>query len=511
MTLLEKAPVPATQLSHLQLLQALLHEQRSVAEFLKQENASLKYQLHWFKQQLFGDKSEKWLIDNPNQFAFGEILQDVGSEQPPETESITCERRKKHRPDGCVTDQGLRFTEGVPVELIHIPAPEIQGKNADQTLSTAAAPSGLFDRSFGDVSFIAGTPVEKYRYHLPHLKEFEGVLLSNFMRDNMDILRTGLNTVSMGDHMPVNSPQSDKGSNAGEGISIPGMQQHAELSFLESRTIVSVNCENKVEQPLKMMAEGSRKEEDALERVHSLASYYPLASCPYPFIKENAISGYCFDIDGVQYESLEQEKAFPLLTESAIIGDIPEKNKTLYQQCFESRIVQILQKGVAGCISYRQTDKIRNWWGSGEVTLGASCHMLANYLAFGINFYDDIDRTHAQWEDWYMSLPEAKTLPFDPASLLKGDIVQFCETFVDGVKPIHSQFYLGNSLYISAFGCLSNIAIHKLEESISRYSEQFNTIRIVRRDKTEIDPVPEWINCPQSDSFFPLIAKFVER
>lgn len=329
----------------------------------------------------------------------------------------------------------------------------------------------------------------------------------------MDILRTGLNSMSPGDHLPVNSPQSDKDSNAGEGIFIPGTQQNAELSFLKSRTIVSVNCENKVEQPLKTMAEDRCKEADAPERVHSLASYYSLASCPYPFIKGNAISGYCFDIDGVQYETLGQEKAFPLLTESAIIGDIPEKNKTLYQQCFESRIVQILQKGVAGCISYRQTEKGRNWRGSGEkATPGASCHMLANYLAFGINFYDDIDRTYAQWEDWYMSMPEAKTLPFDPASLQKGDIVQFCETSVDDVvKPIHSQFYLGNSLYISAFGYQENIAIHKLEESISKYSEQFNTIRIVRRDKTEIDPVPEWINCPQSDSFFPLIAKFVER
>nr|WP_257285678.1 IS66 family transposase [Endozoicomonas sp. SESOKO1] len=91
----------------------------------------------------------------------------------------------------------MRFTEGVPVELIHIPAPEMQGEDADQyeiidhkythrlvqrpgsyvilkyqrdvvrhkgdqTLSTAAAPSGLFDRSFADVSFIARLLVEKY-------------------------------------------------------------------------------------------------------------------------------------------------------------------------------------------------------------------------------------------------------------------------------------------------------------------------------------------------------------
>ena len=54
-------PVPATEPSLLQLLQqlqVLLQEQTSEAESLKQENASLKHQLDWFKQQLFGEKSE---------------------------------------------------------------------------------------------------------------------------------------------------------------------------------------------------------------------------------------------------------------------------------------------------------------------------------------------------------------------------------------------------------------------------------------------------------------------
>ncbi len=188
-------PVPASQPSHLQLLkqlQVLLQEHKSVNEHLKQENESLKHQLAWFKQQLFGEKSEKRLIVNPNQLALGDILKNIESPEVPETETITYERRKKHRPDDCVIDQGLRFTEGVPVELIHIPAPEMQGEDAgqyeiidhkythrlvqrpgsyvilkyqrdvvrhkgDQTLSTAAAPSGLFDRSFADVSFIAGS------------------------------------------------------------------------------------------------------------------------------------------------------------------------------------------------------------------------------------------------------------------------------------------------------------------------------------------------------------------
>ena len=44
---------------------------------------------------------------------------------------------------------------------------------ADKSLSTAAAPSGLFDRSFADVSFIAGILVEKYRYHLPLYRQHQ--------------------------------------------------------------------------------------------------------------------------------------------------------------------------------------------------------------------------------------------------------------------------------------------------------------------------------------------------
>ncbi len=204
-------PVPANQSSHLQLLQqlqVLLQEHKSANKHLKQENESLKHQLAWFKQQLFGEKSEKRLIVNPDQLALGEILKGIESPEVPETETITCERKKKHRPDDCVTDQGLRFTEGVPVELIHIPAPEMQGEEADQydiidhkythrlaqrpgsyvilkyqrdvvrhkadqTLSTAAAPTGLFDRSFADVSFIAGLLVEKYRYHLPLYRQHQ--------------------------------------------------------------------------------------------------------------------------------------------------------------------------------------------------------------------------------------------------------------------------------------------------------------------------------------------------
>ena len=121
-------PVPANVSPELQLLQQM---QGLLAE-RDQEIASLKHQLNWFKQQLFGEKSEKRLVDNPDQLALGEILKDKPEEQDIPTETITYERRKKQRPEDCVTDQGLRFNDDVPVELIPMVAPELKGEDADQ-------------------------------------------------------------------------------------------------------------------------------------------------------------------------------------------------------------------------------------------------------------------------------------------------------------------------------------------------------------------------------------------
>ncbi|WP_252178429.1 IS66 family transposase [Endozoicomonas sp. 4G] len=204
-------PAPTTAPSSLQLLQqmqALLVERDQKLVERDQKIASLEQQLAWFKQQLFGEKSEKRLIENPDQLSLGEILQGKPKEQEVPTETITYERRKKSRPEDCVTDQGLRFTEDVPVELIPMPAVEMQGEDADQyevidykytyrlaqrpasyvilkyqrevvrhkpsqTLTTVAAPSGLFDRSFADVSFIAGLLVEKYRFHAPLYRQHQ--------------------------------------------------------------------------------------------------------------------------------------------------------------------------------------------------------------------------------------------------------------------------------------------------------------------------------------------------
>ena len=101
---------------------------------LREERDALKQQLDWFKRQLFGRKSEKRLLDNPDQLDLSALLGDVERpSEPPPTEKITYTRRKgKQRSEDCVTESGLRFDERVPVEVIELSAPQLQGPEADQ-------------------------------------------------------------------------------------------------------------------------------------------------------------------------------------------------------------------------------------------------------------------------------------------------------------------------------------------------------------------------------------------
>lgn len=177
-------------------------EQRAL---LEAEIQSLKIQLDWLKKQLFGEKSEKRLIDdNPNQASLLEGLETPSeNNQEPATEEITCKRRKgKQRDDGCVTDQGLRFDEDVPIERIELSAAGLNEQNKDeydvigekitrrlaqrpgsyvvleyvrpvvkhkasQQLATVPAPSAIFDSCMADVSVLVGLLVDKFVYHMP--------------------------------------------------------------------------------------------------------------------------------------------------------------------------------------------------------------------------------------------------------------------------------------------------------------------------------------------------------
>lgn len=178
------------------LRQELSAVQRQLAEAL--------HQLDWFKRQLFGQKSEKRIIDPAVQPS---LLAGLVKDAPPlpaadpvETRTVT--RRKKHR-DGCVHDSGLRFDARVPVRVIDVPVPPgAQGEviathhtyklaqrrasyeildyrcpvlkeAASGTLATTPVPASVFPGSIADVSFLAGLLVDKFAYHLPLYRQHQ--------------------------------------------------------------------------------------------------------------------------------------------------------------------------------------------------------------------------------------------------------------------------------------------------------------------------------------------------
>lgn len=206
---------------------------RSENAELREKEKQLEQQLDWFKRQLFGRKSEKVVIDTPDQLdldLFGERAESLSEES---IEQITYSRRKKDRGDS-VTDSGLRFDETVPVEVIELEAPELSGEDADdfevisrrithrlaqrpgayvvleyrrpvvkrksdQAVWTTLAPGAVLERCFGDVSFLAGLLVDKLVYHLPLYRQHQrlsacGITLSrstltNYVHRSIELLR----------------------------------------------------------------------------------------------------------------------------------------------------------------------------------------------------------------------------------------------------------------------------------------------------------------------------------
>lgn len=180
-------------------------------QLIQSENQTLKPQLDWFKNQLFGQKSEKRLIeDNPQQLSLGESILPTSTPATNDTESIhyTRKKSKKDFRQDSVNDKGLRFSADVPVQEIHLSAPELEGDQADdytvisekvsyrlaqrpgsyvvlkyirpvvkqkstQTIASPAIPAAIIEKSYADVSLIAGVMIDKFMYHLPLYRQHQ--------------------------------------------------------------------------------------------------------------------------------------------------------------------------------------------------------------------------------------------------------------------------------------------------------------------------------------------------
>src|SRR5579884_665436 len=182
-------------LSHCELI-SIARSQAQTIETLTAQLASVVHRLEWFERNLFGTKSERLrVLENDQQLALGEVLAPPDTSTPAKERTVAAHTRRVHQRDAAAAEQTESvpfFDESrVPIELIELPVPEIEGLEAGQfeiigqkvthrlaqrpgsyvilkyvrplvkrrdteTIHCAPAPAGVLEGSRADVSFLVG-------------------------------------------------------------------------------------------------------------------------------------------------------------------------------------------------------------------------------------------------------------------------------------------------------------------------------------------------------------------
>lgn len=168
--------------------------------------ADLSRQVDWFKRQMFGEKSERRLVDHdPMQPSLGQDFDSIPTDSPAKKTTVGAhERERKPKVPGADSEESAQFFDAtkVPVEVIEVANPDIEGLSPQdyeiigekvshrlaqrpgayvvlkyvrkvyklresKRLSAAPAPLGVIEGSRADVSFVAGLMIDKLMYHLP--------------------------------------------------------------------------------------------------------------------------------------------------------------------------------------------------------------------------------------------------------------------------------------------------------------------------------------------------------
>jgi len=188
-----------------EVLEALRRSEERNAR-LQRDVESLTLQLEWFRRQIFGSTSEKRIVEVASgQLHLGEMLAVPEQSMAPAREVPAHVRRlpRSDLADSGNDESSLFFDESrVPVKVIEVPNPAVQGLSAEQyevvgqkvshrlaqqpgsyvvlkyvrpvikrrdtqTLSCPPAPVGVLEGSRADVSLIAGLLIDKMQWHLP--------------------------------------------------------------------------------------------------------------------------------------------------------------------------------------------------------------------------------------------------------------------------------------------------------------------------------------------------------
>ena len=177
--------------------------ERAYVESLENENTQLKEQVEWFRRQIFGEKSEKYIPSSTDQQLY---LEGMGELKPlEEKNTVSTHQRKKAKVPGA---DKVILPADLPVEKVILDIPEEEkickqtGKNLvkfGEEISSKIAhkpgsfyikqyvrpkyalpdgegvacsdlPDSLLHRCLADESFLAELIVNKYGDHLPHYR-----------------------------------------------------------------------------------------------------------------------------------------------------------------------------------------------------------------------------------------------------------------------------------------------------------------------------------------------------
>ncbi|MEO8035127.1 MAG: IS66 family transposase [Acidobacteriota bacterium] len=200
MTTEEKAASLARdERSREEIVALLVSQEQSAARI-----AELEQKLQWFQRQTFGQKSER-RVDVPDaaQLALGQPFAAGTVSTPPAITIPSHTRNRAKKPwEGTPDGSGLRFDPSVPMREIKVPNPDTEiyppgtydvidqrvtyrlaqlpgsyvvlkfvrdvlKLKTEEKFSCPAAPPAVIEKSYADVSFLAGLLIDKFTYHLP--------------------------------------------------------------------------------------------------------------------------------------------------------------------------------------------------------------------------------------------------------------------------------------------------------------------------------------------------------
>lgn len=191
-------------------LRDVVHWQARTIATQTERIAALEHQIEWFRRQIFGAKSERFLADTGSgQLCLGEVPA-VPEPRPEERKTIPSHTRRVATHEGAEAGEALKFFDEskVPIQTIVLMPHGVEGLSPDQyeiigekvsyrvaqrpgsyqvikylrrtvklkasaEIHTVPAPAPIFEGSRADVSFAAGLLVDKFAWHLPLYRQHQ--------------------------------------------------------------------------------------------------------------------------------------------------------------------------------------------------------------------------------------------------------------------------------------------------------------------------------------------------